>query len=226
MLYKFIERDHLNSFFNNGCLRLGTLYDFKDTILHGETRGDTSEAEHHLIRDAGESLILSPKKYEPLFSEMFDVQGVGEITFSNLSIVAPRKTEDAFIFCSSYIFNEKLFRKWLHEENLDSCYKISNPRGFFSEISKAIESSAYFYANLNITYTEEYIEYNSAEASLNPAFTKHKEKYDWQFENRSVWPAKGPYGNLKPWIIHAPKAIQYCRPFASIDDESVAYYKA
>jgi len=218
-LYKFIEREFLDSFFTTGCLRLGTIYDFKDIIEHGVSRGDHSEGEHHLIRGIDGTVELTKDKQEPIISELFK----GEGSISNLSISVPRRCQDGFIFCTSSQYNETLFRDWKREENLDSCYQIINVSGFVQAINDAISNSAFFYANSNVTYTEDKIDYQSKHANVNPAFTKLKDKYGWQLENRSVWGAKGPSVPLKPWIIFVPEAIQYCRPFAFIDEDIVMY---
>ncbi len=97
-LFKFIEREFLDSFFATGCLRLGTIYDFKDIIEHGMSRGDQSEGEHHLIRRINGTVKLAKDKYEPVISELFRFEGEGEASISNLSIVVPRKCPDGFIF--------------------------------------------------------------------------------------------------------------------------------
>jgi hypothetical protein len=222
-LYKFIEREFLDSFFTTGCLRLGTIYDFKDIVEHGVSRGDHSEGEHHLIRGIDGTVKLTKNKHEPIISELFKFEGEGEASISNLSIIVPRRCQDGFIFCTSNQYNENLFRDWKREENLDSCYQIINVSGFIQAINDAITNSAFFYANSNVIYTEDKIDYQSNHANANPAFTKFKDKYGWQLENRSVWGAKGPCVPLKPWIIFVPEAIQYCRPFAFIENDIVTY---
>ncbi|MFT7423146.1 MAG: hypothetical protein ACI8UC_001216 [Psychromonas sp.] len=222
-LFKFIEKEFLDSFFATGCLRLGTIYDFKDIEEHGISRGDHSEGEHHLIRGIDGTVKLTKNKHEPLISEVFKFEGEGEASISNLSIVVPRRCEDGFIFCTSNQYNENLFRDWKREDNLDSCYEIVNVRGFIQAVNKAISNSAFFYANSDVIYTEDQIDYQSKHANAHPAFTKLKNKYGWQKENRSVWGAKAPCIPLKPWIIHVPDAIQYCRPFAFIENDIVRY---
>ncbi|CAH1387788.1 hypothetical protein [Candidatus Nitrotoga sp. M5] len=223
MLFKFIERGHFDNFFETGCLRLGTIYDFKDIIGHGVSRGDTSEGEHHLIRGIDETVTISKDKHEPIISEIFKMEGQGSLTFKDLSIVVPRRCEDAFIFCTSYLFNEGLFRDWFRENNLDTCYVINDVRSFIYEISQVISSSAFFHSNSNIIYTEERIDYQSKYADVNPAFTKLKSEYCWQFENRTVWGVRGPCGSLSPWVIYVPKAIKYCKPLAYLNNGKISY---
>lgn len=222
-LYKFVEREFLDSFFTTGCLRLGSLYDFKDTIEHGDSRGDKSEGEHNLIRGIDGTIAITKDKYEPIISEVFRMEGEGESYLSNLSIVVPRRSPDGFVFCTSKLFTEELFWRWHSENKVDACYEITNPIMFFSAINKAITSSAFFFGNANVTYAEDPIPYNSPEANIHPAFTKEKYGYSWQEENRTVWGAKGPCGRLKPWIIYVHEARQFCRPFSFIDGKVINY---
>tara|TARA_R110002095_G_scaffold184083_2_gene161293 strand:+ start:3922 stop:4605 length:684 start_codon:yes stop_codon:yes gene_type:complete len=222
-LYKFIEKEFLEGFFNNGTLRLGTIYDFKDIVEHGVSRGDHSEGEHRLIRGIDDILRITKDKHEPILSEVFKVEGEGEILLSYLNITVPRRCEDGFLFCTSSIYTEQLYRRWHKENGVDACYEIINPQGFIMAISRAISNSAYFYENSNVTYTEENIDYQSPHANIHPAFTKVKNDYDWQVENRSVWGVRGPCGPLRPWVISVPEAIQFCRPFAGLENGKITY---
>lgn len=222
-LYKFIEKEYFNDFFNKGSLRLGTVYDYKDIVEHGASRGDSSEGEHRLVRNIDGTIVFSNEKPEPIISEFFKIKDGGKAFVSNVSLVAPRRSEDGFLFCTSYIYHETLFKRWYAEERLDSCYVITNPRGFISAINNRVSSSAKFFRNENVTYTEEEIDYLSPHAELYPAFTKMKTKYEWQLENRSIWGAIGPCGPLKPWVLEVPEAIQYCRPFSFLEDNKIVY---
>lgn len=222
-LYKFIEKEFLDAFFTTGSLRLGTIYNFKDILEHGTSRGDHSEGEHHLIRGVEETVAISKNKHEPIISEVFKMEDDGELYLSNFSIVVSRRCEDGYVFCTSQIYHEQLFRRWNKENNLDSCYEIVNLHGFISAISRAISSSANFFANSNVTYTADQIDYRSSHANLHPAFTKAKKDYDWQCENRIVWGARGPCGPLRPWIVKVPEAVQYCRPLAFLENGTITY---
>ncbi|KPZ66126.1 hypothetical protein AN392_00698 [Pseudoalteromonas sp. P1-16-1b] len=222
-LYKFIEREFLDSFFTTGCLRLGTIYDFKDIVEHGISRGDHLEGQHGVKRSNNGTLELTKDKHEPIISEMFKMEGEGSATINGGTFVVTRKSPNGFIFCTSNQFTEKLFYDWEREEGLDACYEISNVKGFIQAINKAIASGAFFYMNSDVTYRDETIDYRSEHANINPAFTKFKDKYGWQCENRTVWGPKGPCYTLNPWIVHVPEAIKYCKPLAFIDNGTITY---
>jgi len=210
-IYKFIEHQYLSSFFETGLLRLGTVYNFKDTDLHGKHRGDSNEGKHNVVRYIDEPLTVRSGEIHPIISEGIKVEGDGRAFFYGVSIIVPRISPDYFVFCTSNIYTEALLNKWMKNEGgIDSCYEIFNPHGFSRAISKVISSSAYFSFSSDVFYTDENIDYRR---ELHPAITKGK-VYDWQNEHRILWAPLLPSPPLQPWIINVPEARQFCRPVA------------
>lgn len=158
-------------------------------------------------------------KYEPVISDVF---GNGSGTIKNLNISIIKTTVDSF-FCTSHEFNEELFMKWHKNNKLNSCYVITNPPEFVSEINKAIHRFVYQWRNKNISYTPEEIDYRDYCPSLDPAFRKNNE-YIWRKENRTIWLAKRTFNSLKPWIIHVPEARKHCRNYAHIKIGKINYH--
>ncbi|EJT1895945.1 hypothetical protein NV115_003012 [Vibrio alginolyticus] len=212
MLYKFVENQFMESFFNSGNLRLGTILDFNDVVKHGTARGDSKEGQHIVFRSVRE-VKLKEGKQEPLVSELFHVTGDREIIMENFSVAAQRRCNNGFLFCTSNEYTDSLFRRWNSEVKADACYQILNPRGFYYEISKVIRNSISEYRCKNVVYTKDPIPYDSPHAQENPAFTKEESEFSWQKENRCVWNPLLPPIKLKPWIIEVPEARKYCRPF-------------
>lgn len=221
-LYKFLSRKYFDKFFETGSLRLGTMYDFKRTEVHGLSRGDSSEGKHRIRRIVNEPMVLTGNEQEPLISDIISTNG-GTVNLSNTTFVKVQQDGDGFIFCTSYFFSEQIFKNWHSENNVDACYEIVDPQGFIRAISNAISNSAYFFENHNITYTDEHIDYLSNQAPIHPAFTKVANNYSWQVENRSLWKARQPSGILQPWNISVPEAIQFCRPFATLEKNEIVY---
>ena len=216
MLYKFLEKKYLDSFFKTGCIRIGTLHNFQDEEEHGNNRGDKNEGTHNLKRGIDKPIIMSNN--EPIISEIFKfAPGYDDSsTISGVTLIVPRISPNGFIFCTSTIYNDTLFKKWHDKEKADACYEITNVKEFYSSISKKIKESANLSAISNITYikTNE-IDYQSSNANKHPAFTK-LEKYKWQSEHRALWTVRGPCPKIEPWIIYVPEAIQHCRPYAHL----------
>lgn len=216
-LYKFVSKEHLDGFFESGSLRLPTIYSFRDTIEHGQSRSDEGEGRHKLSRTVvGDPIELDT--LEPIISELFGGKAMPNVFIKDIKCKVERRSPDAFIFCTSYHFSQALFLRWFREEGTDACYEIAGPAKFFRAISDKIESSAKFQVFANVAYIGEDIDYRSPQANAFPGLTKAREEYGWQFENRAIWSARGPCGPLKPWIVNVPDAVSFCRPYASIQE--------
>jgi hypothetical protein len=162
-------------------------------------------------------------KYEPVASEILGGV-IPHVYFKNMKLSVTHRSPDAFIFCTSYSYSEYLLKRWnKEEEEADSCYEIQDPRGFFRAVSEVIADSALFRGAANVLYVEDELDYLAREAKASPALTKNRERYGWQLENRAFWTARGPCGSLKPWIIEAPNAREYCRRFAFLENGDVKY---
>ena len=185
LLFKFTERKYLESFFETGSLRLGTIYDFKDFVGYGQIRGDAGEGLQTIQRENQGIMRLTEASHEPIISEFFNIQPGADLTLVGGVFERKRGSPDAFIFCTSFAFTEVLFEGWFAEEGLDACYEIAEPRNFFAAISKKITESANFLGYRNVTYTEETIDFDSPQARISPALTKFRDDYCWQLENRA-----------------------------------------
>lgn len=222
-LYKFIEKQYLDSFFSAGSLRLGTIYSYKDTVEHGESRGDKNEGVHHIKREVDKPVIHSKDNCQPIISEFFDIRGNGSISVEGISFVVQRKSKDAFIFCTSHTYTESLFRLWNEKEGLDSCYEITNENAFIESVSRKITSSANYSLSKPVVYIKQEIDWRSSHAKINPGLTKFNEYY-WQKEHRMVWNPRGPCSHIKPWLIDVPEARSNCKPYAYIENGEIKYY--
>lgn len=224
-LYKFLERQFLESFFKTGSLRIGTIYDFKDTISHTAARADSSEGKHELVRRISSPLKIDKNTQEPIVSEIFRFEGEGYSTIQDMSLLSSRDSGDGFIFCTSRFYSTDIFKRW-HKDcaKNDACYAILDSKGFIFEVTNAIRDSICQVINNDIVYTSDPIPYDSPEAQLNPAVTKSAEKYLWQNENRTIWVPKLPPLIVRPFIVNAPKARKYCIPLSYIENGDIKYY--
>ncbi|WP_431622474.1 hypothetical protein [Enterobacter hormaechei] len=224
-LFKFIESQYLDAFFTNGSLRIGTIYDFKDTIEHTSARGDLNEGKHTIFRAVTHELKLSSTENEPIINEFLKLEDSWG-TIQNSIFVTERRSEDSFIFCTSRNYSHTIFNEWyVDSDKNNACYAIINPRKFFKEITLRIQDSVTEYINQDVVYTLDPIPYNSKEAKLSPAITKEIKKYSWQTENRTIWRPKLSPVKLIPFVVNVPEAIKYCMPLSYIEKGKIKYYK-
>ncbi|MDI6536368.1 hypothetical protein QMA77_05375 [Pantoea ananatis] len=225
-LYKFISKKYHDEFFRSGSLRLGTIHDFKDIIKHNLGRGDTNEGRHYLSRDFNEMQSFKNVSSEPILRELFDFPDNVTLDIGMLTILSERVSADGFIFCSSGVFDLEIFKRWNADyPEIDYCYEISEPEGFFEKITNKIKSSAFFIGANYIDYAPDPIPYDSKSAGVYPAFTKEEKEFSWQREHRVMWAPLGPCLMIKPWVIEVPEARKFCRPFAALENGKIVAIK-
>lgn len=223
-LYKYIEAQHLDSFFSSGSLRLGTLYSYKDTVEYGSNRGDPSEGTLRVVRHNHGVLPIRKDLYHPVLSEVISMTAEGESYVLGGTFVSERASPDAFLFCTSTIYTESMFIEWNCREHLDACYEIFDVRGFIRAITKVTSSSAFFAFGNVVNYVDARVDYRHPVANDHPALAKLRSDYQWQHEHRLLWPPRMPSTPLKPWIVKVPEARQYCRPIARMIDGTCRYH--
>ena len=119
-LYKYTEKQHLNSFFNSGKLRVGTLYDYRDIVTHKLCVGDSNEGMNRISKTITNKnpVILSEDKNDSFFSEIFPNMFSGGATQTKKSYLLLRvrrlfyytdKLRMHFYFQRLYFFQMKCF---------------------------------------------------------------------------------------------------------------------
>ncbi|MEG5834447.1 hypothetical protein UXP90_23555 [Enterobacter kobei] len=212
-LYKFLPKIYLDSFFDSGCLKLGTIYNFKDIINHTIARGDAGEGSHKVEWNSGDNLVVT-RESNSVLPLALRIDTDIPVTLSNVRVISNRYCNDSHIYCTSREYSDELFARWREcDADTNSCFVINEPDFFINSISKAIIKSARFDNAGSIIYIDEPLVHNSFLSELDPAFTKNRSEYQWQREHRVSWQPKLPTPPLSPWIIYVPEARQYCSPY-------------
>lgn len=229
-LYKFLNKTHMDKFFETGSLKIGTLHNFSDVINHTEARGDEHEGKTSIIRKFDDDVTATANKYEPLISQFVRCVGDGSVTFAagsqlKLTTLLP----NSYIFCMSNNFSPDLFSRWYDdssdpETKYDSCYVILDHENFFRAISNAIKDFATHVVTGDVVYTDIPVPYNTPDAFIPSQMLKEKNKYSWQCEGRAIWNPKDPTATLSPMIIDVPDAIRYCKRYAVRSNGVINYF--
>lgn len=72
ILYKYIKREHLDTFFRNGTIKIGTLYGYRSEEELGAIIGDKEEGQHITILDApeGRKIDMGLRLPSPIFLKL------------------------------------------------------------------------------------------------------------------------------------------------------------
>ena len=211
-LYKYLEKEHLESFFSTGLIKIGSLYGYRKAEEFGEFIGDKDEGLSKTILTSvnQHQFALNDSSPEANFilrhldvpPERHHVQfqlGAGT------QIIASNQSPDYYIYCVSSQFNKETMEK----SGYDSCIEILDVEAFFKKISKKIKHKA--------TYQDVcYVNYQNRETDhLNPHFLPpaliKDTKYAFQKEVRALWNPKKEI--KKPLYINVKDAIRFCRVY-------------
>ena len=212
-LYKYCSKVHGSAFLSNGSLRIGTLYDFRDTEKYGVQVADRHEGTKKLAGTTNNLDTESQKAY-PMLAGLINIEGkgtVGTLTVANHVVESP----DLFVFsCATYYLLDAHVL-WNEHESYDFCYCIWAPEMFFLAISAALGSEYEFLAAGSVQYSDE-LDYFGANADIHPAFVKRATDFSTQSEFRAIWKLGEPKDGLSPFILHSSFAHKFAAQHAAI----------
>ena len=122
-LYKYLEKKYLEQFKEKGTIQIGTIEWFRD--LENEKIKDPFE---------GRTKYSIYAKRDPIELSVEQVNAItNDYRFKAKLNIAPNshfadylKVPNAFVFCTSYIFDKNLMKKF----ECDACYKITDVENF------------------------------------------------------------------------------------------------
>jgi len=211
VLYKYIKKEHLDLFYKNGSLKIGTLHEYRNEEDLGTVIGDNHEGLHitELNSPKGREIDLAGNTPEAeyfrkhvLRSDQQDSK-VKIIMEAGANLVAHTNSPNYYIYCVTSEFDKSVMKEF----GCNRCIEIFNPEKYFKEISRVIRHKAEYEGYFDIVYGSKKTDHLNPH-KIHPALMKET-KYINQSEVRAIWrPKKEPKGSL---FIKAPKALKYCR---------------
>jgi len=209
MYYKYMQKKYALEFLRTGSLRIGTLFDFKNTEKHNEAIGDITEGLHtqFIEKYNTNSQELTQEELDFLRPAIkFDNT---KCQLDSFRLIKDIQVPDAYVFCISQEYSKKIMDSF----ECDVCIEISNLKQFLSQIDRKLR---HFVKPMSwagpITYMERHYPFHE-EKNIYPATTKEP-KYSYQKEFRVIWDpliASSQLKPLKPKIIKIPNATRFCR---------------
>jgi len=201
-LYSYCRSEHLNAFLSIGELRIGTLYEFRDTEAHGNQIGDQEEGRLTRVENIAHARGSELSEFARRSINVAD--NVAESArFINVQVNRREHSLNYYIYCvsgsSSWADGQKMHTRY------DARIVIEEPIGFFKAIARCmaerIKAQSYI---VKVEYGDKTIDYRK---SVHPVEIKSLE-YAYQQEFRLVMePASG---DNQPVIIRCPLARQFC----------------
>ena len=212
-LYKYCSNTHGASFLSNGSLRIGTLYDFRNTEKYGKQVADRHEGSKKL---AGEIRNLDAESHKtfPMLAGLVNIQGsgtVGKLIVTNHVVESP----DLFVFSCATDYSLDAHAVWKQHEGYDFCYRIWAPDLFFLAITNALGSGYTFLGAGTVHYSDE-IDFFGPSANIHPALVKRETDFNTQNEFRAIWQPNEPREALKPFVLPSSFAHNFAAQHSAI----------
>jgi hypothetical protein len=199
-----------------GCLRIGTLYDYRKTE-HKRGIADPSEGKkrvsHHVhtlhIADSNDPSVRQTKDFRAL--EAFGavrIENSRDIRFENISVSQQFDAPDYFIYCLSSTNSTHMYREF---EGSNSCVEITDPEAFFTHVSVSLNAltPVTFRGLHRVTYSSREEQWNGVDWGTNPALLKEPDFRD-QAELRAIWTPNFEH-TIEPTIIGNSQITAACK---------------
>jgi hypothetical protein len=206
-IFKYMQQEHLDGFFQNGCLKIGTLYDYRKEEEYGEVTGDRDEAYQLTeLRTPDDGLDLATNTAEAVYVKKRlcpDEQSVGWKFSGNVTFVYYDSAPDAYVYCLTSKYSPAVMKKFKY----DACMEILDLDAFLASISRKIADCGIYVYGGKVLYMNRRTPFTEP-LRMHPSIIKDP-KYSYQKEWRSIW--RPSEQSISPFLTHVPEAIRYCR---------------
>lgn len=219
-LFKYCKSEHRDMLLSSGCIRVGTLEDYRRTDKYGEMVSDQDEGK----RIIGGSITGLSAENEHLYpgiaalrqSKLINIDLRGGGSVRNLTIgKAILESPDLLVFSASSEYSNSTHKCWHAAEGYDACYKILSARLFFRAISQALGPNYRFLGYAEVIYTNT-IDLTDPRCHTHPALIKRTTEFSSQAEFRAVWALTTESESTKPVLLESSRAGLYASPYASL----------
>lgn len=199
-LFKYMKSKYMDMFFASGSLKVGTIYDFRDTNKHAGLIGDASEGKKQLRNHIADETWN--EHTQPEWSKGgISLSHGAQIRMVNSPITTIINSPDFYVYSTAEAYDTNA----MHGLQADSCMIIENPYAFFLAISKTLGQQAEYLGQFECfiggTTTHE------NDSKVHPALLK-EEKFRDQAEVRALWK---PNGIATPQTLNCIEATRFCR---------------
>ncbi|MBW2569099.1 MAG: hypothetical protein JRE23_07670 [Deltaproteobacteria bacterium] len=207
-LFKFLKNDHTQTLLNYGQIRVGTLFEFRD-----------SEKYSGLIYDNGEGqkqISVYFNRVELTGNELaafgIPIGGEGKVNLYGSTIGLRQDSPDCYIYpTTSSFFSSTLIQAV--DDGKESCVMIKNPEQFFNVLTQNFNKGTYIgifpclYGDrqLNLDW-DKHKEYIKVLSSV-PASIVKPSKHIVYREVRTLWLKNSD--RIKPEIFNVPELINF-----------------
>lgn len=213
-LYRYSSKAFNEQLMNEGVVRIGTLYDFRNSE-HAKGIADPSEGKKkvfHTIYDwkINEEVPGLPSKTMRATSEigMFSFAPGGGQFISGITLEREILSRDYYIHCTSHRLSHDVMKEF---EGAETCIEIIDPRGFYELATRSLNeiTPVKLAGAFIIKYMDRDEEWNGVDNGIDGCIIKEVE-FKGQYEVRAIWSPLNST-NIKPEFIRNMDLTKHCR---------------
>ena len=207
-MYKYSEKRFNSALVKMGCIRIGTLHDFRKSE-HKLGIADFHEGKKKVFHSINKGVLGNGSVHDQA-SKAFGAMGVigGSVICEDVTFTKTFDAPDCFILCTSSICSQFVMDEF---EDADSCVEINDISLFYHELTLTLNAitPVVFRGFYEINYQDKKEPWNGQDWGDNPALIKEPE-FIKQHEVRAIWQ---PRLNkpIKPLILSSSILGSACR---------------
>ena len=222
-LYKYMKREYAESLLSEGCVKIGTLYEYWPMEIHGNEIGDSNEAMAFCEIPADQiAAIMNDGNPSAMATWVRDILIKSPESKNFKTFFANYMAVNQYVFCASSEYDENVMRSF----SCDACVEIWNTGPFFDIISDALRERTNFRGLYMCKYRPRGFLYGEA-SSIVPELLKHP-SYSHQKEVRGLWypkafakivdanPVDAPLPSINSVLVKSGGLAMCCRMFKTL----------
>jgi hypothetical protein len=205
-LYKYLSERCLTDLLEHSRLRVGTLYEYRDTREHRREVADHREGRRRIVVDVAGNGDDAHEEVQ----RTIEHHGLDEHDETQVSVVG-RSGDEVIVEATSpnlYLFSasRRCDRDLMRTMRYDACVRIRDPDRFFAALTRALGSVREFLGYRDVVY-EDPRRPRAREAGLHPAFFKRAD-FSHQAEVRALW--EPDTSDIEPVLVVCEEAARLC----------------
>jgi hypothetical protein len=215
-LYKYLEPRYAQDLISEGCIKLGTLSEYRGMEGSDQERGDAHEGKLTLESPAGRHAYGGEKLPPPLRNSDVRIGPGAFVTEGRGAITIESRITDLLIYCTMEAYDADYGPRFGNGKAM-ACVRIDQPEQFFLALDAALQASMSAVGTPlrgpvwgRCVY--EGHQHNWEREDLPDKRLLKEVKYQGQREVRVFWEPV-PMRTLKPIILKVPALTPYCSFF-------------
>jgi len=206
-LYKYLPQKYADALITRGSLRLGTLFDFRQTE-HKNGISDATEGKKYVNLSITKKETYSSNTGVPdALQNFLRIEGDCEnISVNNIHTRTAHSSKDLYIFCLSYENSKEVMNEL---EGTEACLLLKYPNEFFRDLSRIIDASGVLFEGVHrCEYRSREYDLTSGKDSIGVHAALIKEpQFKGQKEIRAIW--RSTKDEIHPMTINHSHLGQY-----------------